>query len=279
MKKLLLIAFLIPLFQLAKAQEEIVKWTFPNNALSDTVQNSTNTLNLGETLRAEGSSAIAMKNGATTYAAQATGWDNGMDVKNWNIRFKTTGYTNLKISSKQQGGGTNGGPKDFKMQYKTGSTAAWTDLAGGIITLANDWTTGVITDLPLPAECDNRSDFVYIRWIMTTNTDVKGGLVTAVGITKIDDIVVMGIPNTGIYTTEQQQLKTFPNPSKAAFSVSAPRGTEKLEIYNNLGKLVYKSIPEEEIISIDKTLPAGIFFIKATTRNGTQVIKHIINAN
>ena len=276
MKNLLLIAMLIPFFQFVKAQEEIVKWTFPNNALSDTVQNGTNALNLTQILRSEGTSAITMKNGASTSAAQATNWDNGMAVKNWNIRFKTTGYANLKISSKQTGGGTNGVPKDFKMQYKIGSSGTWTDLAGGTITLANDWTTGVITNLALPVECNDQPDLVYIRWIMASDNDVKGGLVTAAGVTKIDDIVVTGILSTGVNDIESQLFKTFPNPSTSSFSVSTPEGSSNLEIYNNIGKLVYKTIPEKEIISIGKPLPAGIYFVKATTKDRTQVIKHII---
>ena len=160
MKKLLLFVILLPLFLLTKAQTEIVKWTFPNNVLGDTVQNSTNALNLNQALRADGTSGITMKNGATTFAAQATNWDNGMATKNWNIRVNTTGYNNLKISSKQQVGGTNGGPKDFILQYKIGSSGTWKDIPGGIVTLANDWNTGTITDLALPAECNDQPDLV-----------------------------------------------------------------------------------------------------------------------
>ena len=113
---------------------------------------------------------------------------------------------------------------------------------------------------------------------MTSITDVNPltGNVTAVGISKIDDIVVTGILSTGVNDIELQQFKTFPNPSTSSFSVSLPKGISSLEIYNNIGKLVYKTIPEKEIIIIGKSLPAGIYFVKATTNNGTQVIKHII---
>jgi uncharacterized membrane protein len=278
MKKLLLIAILFPLFQFAQAQEEIVKWTFPNNLITDTVQNGTNALNLTQAIRAEGTSAISMKNGATTYAAQATNWDNGMDVKNWNIRFKTTGYDHVQISSKQQAGGTNGGPKDFKLQFKIGSTGTWADVPGGTITLANDWTTGVISNLDLPAECQNQAELVNIRWIMTSNIDVKGGNVAATGITKIDDIVVTGMLITSLSDQKETKvLSTFPNPSVSTFSIAMARKTSLIEIYNIKGQLVFKTIPENEIETVDKPFPAGLYFIKAMQNGKVNLIKHIVN--
>ena len=277
MKKLLLFAILFPLIQFTQAQEEIVKWTFPNNLITDTVQNGTNALNLTQAIRVEGTSAISMKNGATTYAAQATNWDNGMDVKNWNIRFKTTGYDHVQISSKQQAGGTNGGPKDFKIQFKIGSTGSWADVPGGTITLANDWTTGVVSNLDLPTECQNQSELVYIRWIMTSNTDVKGGNVAATGVTKIDDIVVTGMLITGLADQKETKgLRTFPNPSKSYFTISMTRETSLIEIYNANGQLVFKTIPENEILTVEKSLPAGLYFVKATQNGKVNLIKHIV---
>jgi len=276
-KKLLLIAFVLPLFQFVQAQEEIVKWTFPNNLLSDTVQNGTNALNSTRTIRVEGTSAITMKNGATNYAAQTTGWDNGMDTKNWNIKFKTTGYDHVTVSSKQQAGETNVGPKDFKLQYKIGSAGTWADVPGGIVTLANDWTTGVISNLDLPAECQNQSNSVYIRWIMASNTDYNGGTVTAAGVSKIDDIIVTGMLVTGLTNqNEVIELSTFPNPSASSFSITMGKETSQIEIYNANGQSVYKTMPENEVITIDKMLPAGLYFIKATTKGNVRFAKHIV---
>jgi hypothetical protein len=277
MKKLLLFAILFAVYQFAQAQEEIVKWTFPNNLITDTVQNGTNVLNLTQAIRVEGISVISMKNGATTYAAQASNWDNGMYVKNWNIRFKTTGYDHVQLSSKQQAGGTNGGPKDFKLQFKIGSTGTWADVSGGTITLANDWTTGIVSNLDLPANCQNQSDVVYIRWIMTSNIDVKGGNVTATGIAKIDDIVVTGMLITGLADQKENLgLSTFPNPSASAFSIEISRETSLIEIYNSNGQLVYKTIPENEIVTVDKPFPAGLYFIKAMQNGKVNLIKHIV---
>jgi hypothetical protein len=278
MKKLLLIMMLLPVFQLLKAQEELVKWTFPTGQLTDTVQNGTNPLNLTRTIRVEGAGPITMTNGVTagSYAATATNWNDGMDVKNWNVRFKTTGYDHVKISSKQRAGGSNGGPADFKMQYRLGSSGMWKDIPGGTVTLANDWFTGVVTDLELPAECQNQTTTVNIRWIMTTNNDVLGGSVAATGVSKIDDIIVTGMPITGVEERAAIQLSSFPNPSVSDFSIAIPGGTTGIEIYNNRGQMVYQAIPDKEVMSVENPLPAGIYVIKAVAKEKISSIKHIV---
>jgi hypothetical protein len=277
-KKLLLIAFLLPLFLLSQAQDEIVKWTFPTGQLADTVQNGSNPLNLTRTIRIEGAGPVTMTNGQVSgdYAATATNWNDGMDVKNWNIKFQTNGYDQVKISSKQRAGGNNGGPKDFKLQYKIGNTGTWADVPGGNVTLANNWTTGAIDNLNLPAECQNQPNLVFIRWIMASNTDVLGGNVAATGISKIDDIIVTGILLTGIKDMEVQKLISYPNPSISTFSISTTSETTEIGIYNSHGHLVYQAFPETEIVTVDKSLPAGLYLIKVSSKGKEQTIKHIV---
>lgn len=277
MKKLLLVMIFIPFLHMAQAQEEIVKWTFPNNLLTDTVQNSTNPLNAGQVIRVEGAGPFAMKKGATDYAAQAINWNDGMNIKNWNIRFVTTGYNHIRLSSKQQVGETNGGPKDFKLQYKVGIAGAWADVPGANITLDNIWTSGVIKDLDLPAECQNQSNLVYIRWIMASNNDYNNGMVTPAGVSKIDDIIVTGMPVTSLDNEKTaSRLSTFPNPSTASFSVSLPAEATVLEIYNTHGQLVFKAMPENKIVTINEALPAGLYFVKAIVNGKVSIEKHIV---
>jgi hypothetical protein len=218
-----------------------------------------------------------MTNGATTKAATATNWNDGMDAKYWSIRFKSVGYKLVKISYKQSAGGTNGGPKDFKLQFRIGSAGAWSDIPGGTVVLANNWTNAVVTDLELPAECQNQAGDIYIRWIMASNIDVLGGNVSAAGISKIDDIVVTGTLITGFENMKKDQLKSFPNPSSSLFSVSAPGEITRLEIFNNKGQLVYRAVTENEIIKVEKSFPAGMYLIKATSKGEVRSIKHLID--
>jgi hypothetical protein len=277
MKKLFLVMMLLPFLKLAQAQEEIVKWTFPTGQMGDTIQNGTNTLNLTRTIRASGTSQISMKNGETTSAAQATKWDNGMDSKYWNIRFKTTGYDHVQISSKQQSGESNPGPRDFKLQYKISSAGSWTDVPGGSISVSNLWS-GAISNLDLPAECQNQSDTVIVRWIMTSNTDIFGGIVAATGTSKIDDIIVTGsLLTTGLENEQQNHyLRTFPNPSTSAFSIEISGETTRVEIYNALGKLMYTTIPDDKIVMVNNALQPGMYFIKARNKGQVSVTKHIV---
>ncbi|MBN2682717.1 MAG: T9SS type A sorting domain-containing protein [Bacteroidales bacterium] len=194
MRKILLSFFCLIFSGVLVAQQDtIVAFTFPTGELvTDTLPDAGLSGNLGYSIRAEGgTSAIEMKNGATTFAAQATGWDSGADTKFWSIKFKAAGYANLKVYSKMEAGGANPGPRDWKVQYKRSSTD-WADVPGGTITAANDWTTGVVNGITLPSDCDNPgSESIYVRWIMTSNTDINGDDVLSTGKFKIDDIVVL----------------------------------------------------------------------------------------
>ena len=112
---------------------------------------------------------------------------------------------------------------------------------------------------------------------MASNADVKGGSVTAAGVSKIDDIIVTGFLLTGF--SDQKQviaLNSFPNPSLASFSIAMAKETTIIEIYNSKGQLVYKAIPENEILPVEKTFPSGMYFIKASQDGKVSVIKHLV---
>jgi hypothetical protein len=76
---------------------------------------------------------------------------------------------------------------------------------------------------------------------------------------------------------EFKGLSTFPNPSVSAFSIAMARKTSLIEIYNIKGQLVFKTIPENEIETVDKPFPAGLYFIKAMQNGKVNLIKHIVN--
>ncbi len=199
MKKIFTILTVLMMFSCKnEAQNILAQWTFPTGTATDANPNVSTAENATKTLIAVGTSAIDFsKNGYTNKAAQATGWDNGMDTKYWQIEINTLGFNTITLSSRQQSGSTNPGPKDFKLQYKIGESGIWTDVVGGTITAANDWTTSAVNNLALPTECDNQSS-VFIRWILTSNTNVSGGTIATNGATKIDEIYVNGLPANAI---------------------------------------------------------------------------------
>ena len=256
------------------AQVTLASWTFSNNSLNDTIQNATLPLNAGAAIRTEGTAAITMTNGASDYAATATGWDNGAGVKNWNINIATTGYENITLSSKQRSGNTNPGPVNWKVQYKVGFAGTWTDLTGGNVSVGNDWN-GVLTNLAMPAECNDQA-MVYIRWIMVDNTGVGGGSVTASGTSKIDDIYIKGTSLSGI--EEELYLSGisfYPNPVKNILNIESVKKITRITIYNIAGVCVYDKKENNEKISVNiSTFKKGIYFL--SINNSSNLIKKII---
>lgn len=170
------------------AQTTIVNWNFPNNP-DDATADGGITANASQTISTGGgvNAASFGVSGATTNAATATGWTNGSGAKYWEISFATTGYSGITISAKQRSSST--GPQDFKLQYKVGAAGTYADVTNGSVTVATNWTSGVLSNLPLPTAVDNKA-VVYLRWIMTSNTSTGSGTVGSLGTSSIDDILI-----------------------------------------------------------------------------------------
>ena len=176
-----------------RASEVIVEWNFPTtsaDAIADTgiLANRTKTLTVGGGV----GNPTYNTNGASTRCASATNWQSGRDSKYWTVNFTTSGYENIKFSSKQSGN-NNRSPRDFKVQYSLNGTT-WNDVSGTNVTCArNNWTIGALSEISLPAACNNQTT-VYLRWIMRSNTGIGGNTVNAnTYASYIDDIVVKGI--------------------------------------------------------------------------------------
>ncbi|MBK8500280.1 MAG: PKD domain-containing protein [Flavobacteriales bacterium] len=167
----------------------LVEWNFPA-ATNDNIADGGIAANNAKTLTGVGVTNLTYNsagNGGLT--ARADGWNSGNGTKYWEVELVTTGYGDLKVSSKQRG--SNTGPRDFKLQYKIGAGGTWTDVSGATITVADNYTTGVLNAQALPAACDNQAS-VFLRWIMTSNTSVNNGTVAAGGAGNIDDVIVTG---------------------------------------------------------------------------------------
>ncbi len=169
----------------------IANWSFPN-ATDDAIIDAgiaANNSNVLTTVGGVGTITYVVTSGSTTSAASGATWDSGNGTKYWQIDIATTGYSNLKLSSAQRSSGT--GPRDFKVQYSVNAGANWFDVSGASVTVGNNWTTGVLTDVALPAACNNQAS-VRLRWIMTSNTNVSAGTVAGTGTSGIDSILVTG---------------------------------------------------------------------------------------
>lgn len=124
----------------------------------------------------------------------ATNWLNGSGTKYWTVNFPTTSWSSILVSSKQSSSSLGfanwDGPSEFKLQYSLDNTN-WTDVIN-IPTLGYNWTSGVISNVALPAACNNKP-VVYLRWIMRSNNSVaSGGTFGNEAQSYIDDIIIKG---------------------------------------------------------------------------------------
>ncbi len=169
----------------------LVAWTFPNNP-DDATADEGIAENASRVITCTASGTVAYNvAGVTTSAATNTGWDNGVDTKYWMVEFTTKGYKDITVSSAQKA--SNTGPKDFKLQYQVNSSGTWADVTGAsAIVLANDnFISGKIENISLPAEC-NDADLVALRWVVNSTVAVNGGVVASAGTSRIDDIYIKG---------------------------------------------------------------------------------------
>ncbi|MBO4615281.1 MAG: PKD domain-containing protein [Bacteroidales bacterium] len=171
----------------------IVKWDFPSSSADATADGGIEA-NLSKELTVGGGVGTITYTtaGASTMCASATTWMSGSGSKYWTVNFTTTGFETIKLWSKQSGN-NNRSPRDFKVQYSlNGST--WTDVSGTNVTVARNWTSGVLDEISLPTACNNQGT-VYLRWIMRSNTGIGGNTVNAnTYASYIDDIIVKGVP-------------------------------------------------------------------------------------
>lgn len=175
-------------------QATLVEWNFPNNP-DDAIADVAIPLNATKAITIVGANGLAFSpSGATTNSAVATNWIAGAGTKYWEVEVNTTGYNTLTLSSKQRS--SNTGPRDFILEYRIGAAGLWTAIPGGAAITADDYTSGVITSIPLPAACNNQAS-VFIRWVMSSNTAVNLAAVTAGGNSNIDDIRIRGFLSAG----------------------------------------------------------------------------------
>ncbi|WP_334074602.1 MULTISPECIES: metallophosphoesterase family protein [Paenibacillus] len=122
------------------------------------------------------------------------GWDNGKNKKYWLASLSTKGYGNIALSSQQTSSGT--GPRDFKVQYST-DNKNWTDVPELSLKMARSsfncpGNSCKLDNAPLPAAAENQ-DTLYIRWIVSSNTNTKGSQgIGDTGSSLIKDIRITG---------------------------------------------------------------------------------------
>lgn len=208
-----------------QAQETMVAgWTFPDNSPAA----DTGTLeNQGmEISTLGGTSEMEFKNGYETKAAQASAWNDGAGEKAWVVQLSTLGFTNLTVSSRQQSGGNDPGPKFFQLEYSLDAGITWIPVDNGAIEVENDWETSFVDQLPLPEACEEQEQLA-IRWLMTSEEASGGaGPVLETGKSKIDEIYFRGELSSHVAALDIPDIKVLVGSNH--LSIQADRGIERV---------------------------------------------------
>ena len=168
----------------SKSQTTLVAWNFDDQ---DSIADSGILINTTRKITTNTRGDISFPSGSAGFSISTKQWDNGNNLKFWQINLSSTGYKNLCISSKQRS--SSQGPRDFKLQFSIDS-AIWID-AGKNILVNDNFTTGKVTDFQLSNICDNQT-IIYLRWIENSGLSVAGTTIDGRGTSRIDDIVVKG---------------------------------------------------------------------------------------
>lgn len=283
MKKVLLLFVAVLSFStISFAQmDTVIGFTFPVEVGLDSLDATIgDTLNIGYDIRFETEStatsdSVYLTNGISTYAATANSWENGMNDKYFSIKFKTGYYNNLVLYAKMRSGGANAGPKYFKVQYKISSSGTWTDVSSDTVTIANDWTTGVINGWNLPSETWNASQSVYVRFLSITNTNTAGNTVDSLGVVKIDDIFILGQNNTAVGENSLTNTRVFPNPASDVLNIENNENVSVLYIYSTNGRVVSQISNPAQSIDISN-LAAGHYMLRMISDDNSMKTQSLI---
>ncbi|HRS54559.1 MAG TPA: T9SS type A sorting domain-containing protein [Bacteroidales bacterium] len=266
---------------LSYTQDTIVAWTFPTGS-ADSLVDISIPLNSARYLSCQygtfGSPSyynininysVAGTGLNNDYCAMASGLANGADSIYWMIKFKTTGYGNLTLYSKQRASLNNfkAGPAYFRLQYKLSGSSTWITLIDSI-KCDGDWATGSINGFSLPAVLNNQSGHISIRWLQITNYDIIGNPVLNNDSTMIDDIVITGAPISGIETYQSvTSLNVYPNPANSNFTIEVSGKLNSLKILDLTGKCLFQTEKlQNENLKFEGYKP-GIYFVHGYYNN------------
>lgn len=168
---------------------KLVVWNFnDDNLIADRGIKA----NRHDTLHIHGAGLDGWATGNSGNALNTNGWDATGKPEYYEIHISTKYYKNLRLDSDQYG--SNSGPKNFVVEYST-NNQTWSSIPDSNITVGNDWTSGNISNISLPAETWNQSD-LYLRWKKSTQIRVSGDTgISSVGTNRIDNIIISGEDN------------------------------------------------------------------------------------
>lgn len=224
--------FLLNVLGLQAQTAVIAGWTFGETGTESPFADQGNPYNVGlKQITLTNATITGYVLGSPGRAITSNNWNNFTLERYWSVPINTLGFESLTLSSKQQS--SNTGPKDFIVQYSLDGNT-WTDIPGGGITVANNFTSGVLNKIPLPSELNNQAS-AFIRWLNTSETPVNFPTSSAIasgGTSRIDEIFIEGMalgealdptstpvinPNGGIFEVAQNISITSETPGATIY--------------------------------------------------------------
>ncbi len=149
--------------------------------------------------------------------------------------------------------------------------------------ISRDWNTLISAENGEPGVTfqwlDCKTDFAEIPNAMEGTYSSPGNAELAVEITKgkcIDTSRCQIFTYTKISGFITNRFKVFPNPSKGSWNIEVPSNTKSLriEILGLNGQSVWNNQvhPQNKRVTIDKYLPAGVYWVKVSDEVSTEVI-------
>jgi len=277
MKKLSIILICSVLTLNAISQNIISAWRFPSSQLTPDESIS---INSGRFLGTEDDIArpVFFVSGQlqNDTAAATIEWNDGIATKFWLVKFKTTGYENIRISSKQRSESVNG-PKDFLIQWKI--SGVYANLISDTIHVSDNWTAGVVNDVLLPSDCNNTSTNISVRWLMSSNQSLSNGVVSTSAYSLIDDIIITGTSISSGVTDYifVPEIKAIPNPSKGNVTIKNLYNISKITVFDISGRNVYST---ENILNNEinlENLKQGLYYVNCINdKNLNKLLKVIV---
>jgi hypothetical protein len=260
--------------------DTIVYWNFPNSP-DDTLADGGIPANLLKLISREPgyNGVFAYNAGAPGTSISATNWDAGMETKYWVISFSTWLYDSIAFSSKQRSSGF--GPRDFRVDWSYDGFF-WFAVPGTDVVVANNFTSGVLTDVDLPVDTYSEP-IIYLRWVMTTDTCTTGDTTTtALGTSRIDEIYVTGVYNPLLDVRcddcTDVNFNIYPNPTDGNVTLLMDQFTNaQVEIVAYTGKVISTEQMSGTAFRLDlNDLAGGIYFVRITDKDSkTSSIKKI----
>jgi 2',3'-cyclic-nucleotide 2'-phosphodiesterase (5'-nucleotidase family) len=233
---MMMLAFILPANVSASTEPvSLAKWDF-SSSTDKLKATSGTTANVDKTLSSTGGPVISSTyvGGPTTgvNVPNATPWTS--EGSAWNVAISTKGYENITLSSKQYS--SNTGPKDFKVQYSL-DNSTWTDVTNGAVVVGANWTSGVLTNVALPAETKNQ-DVVYVRWLRTTLIAANGGALATTGTSRIGFIEFTGTQAQTTNPTPTPDPNATPGQGTLTLG-NAPMANQTFSLYNTATNVWY----------------------------------------